>query len=409
MKNQTNHTAIEWKEVALGNICDVRDGTHESPKYQNEGYPLITSKNIVNGYIDFSHVNLITKKDFDSINKRSKVNIGDILMPMIGTIGNPIIVREKEQFAIKNVALIKFTNKDISNKYIKFLLDSPYFTHVAKKVNRGGTQKFIALGDIREIKIPLPFRNGHPDLETQQKIVAILEKAESLKEKRKQAIKLLDEYTKSVFNEMFGDPISNTKKLPKKFLKEISKEIQTGFAYGKFSDLEGLVHIRPFNISNEGNLDLYQLKYIPIEEVKSEKYFLMKGDLIINTTNSKELVGKTALFNLNKKFSFSNHMTKIRVNESYVNPYYLWFTLNYYQKTGNFKPLIKSWVNQVGIDSSLLRSLEIVIPPIPLQQTFASIVEHVEKLKETQKKSLQDIEQLFNALMQKAFNGELTK
>ena len=230
-----------------------------------------------------------------------------------------------------------------------------------------------------------------------------------MQEKRKQAIKLLDEYTKSVFNEMFGDPISNTKKLPKKFLKEISKEIQTGFAYGKFSDLEGLVHIRPFNISNEGNLDLYQLKYIPIEEVKSEKYFLMKGDLIINTTNSKELVGKTALFNLNKKFSFSNHMTKIRVNESYVNPYYLWFTLNYYQKTGNFKPLIKSWVNQVGIDSSLLRSLEIVIPPIPLQQTFASIVEHVEKLKETQKKSLQDIEQLFNALMQKAFNGELTK
>src|SRR5262249_7974376 len=78
-------------ESLLGEVCDVRDGTHDSPKYVREGYPLITSKNLKNGFIDFTSVNLISREDLDAINKRSKVDAGDILMPMIGTIGNPVI------------------------------------------------------------------------------------------------------------------------------------------------------------------------------------------------------------------------------------------------------------------------------------------------------------------------------
>ena len=81
-----------WDVVELNNICDVRDGTHNSPKYVNEGYPLVTSKNVINGSISFEKVNFINQKDFEDINKRSKVDIGDILMPMIGTIGRPTIV-----------------------------------------------------------------------------------------------------------------------------------------------------------------------------------------------------------------------------------------------------------------------------------------------------------------------------
>lgn len=98
----------EWEIEDLGIVCDVRDVTHDSPKYINDGFPLITSKNLVDGYIDFTNVNMISKEDLDSINRRSKVDLGDILMPMIGTIGNPIIVKEDKIFAIKNVALIKF-------------------------------------------------------------------------------------------------------------------------------------------------------------------------------------------------------------------------------------------------------------------------------------------------------------
>lgn len=78
-----------WDTPSLGNICDVRDGTHDSPKYIDDGKPLLTSKNFKNGGIDFAGANLISESDFARINKRSKVDIGDLVMPMIGTIGNP--------------------------------------------------------------------------------------------------------------------------------------------------------------------------------------------------------------------------------------------------------------------------------------------------------------------------------
>lgn len=181
-----NEKRLEIKK--LNEICDVRDGTHDSPKYVEEGYPLITSKNLSGGFIDFSEVNLISKEDFDEVNKRSKVDAGDIIMPMIGTIGNPLIVPKNiQEFAIKNVALIKFTKTDVSNIYIKFILDSPYFNQVTKGDNRGGTQKFLALGDIRNMPIPLP------SLPLQQKFSKIVEKIEKLKEKQKESKQKIDE------------------------------------------------------------------------------------------------------------------------------------------------------------------------------------------------------------------------
>ena len=145
----------------LGKLCDVRDGTHDSPKYLEESeYKFITSKNIVNNEIDFSEVKYISKQDYDKFNARSKVNYGDILMPMIGTIGNPIIVNipdEEIDFAIKNVALIKFLeNSKVTNIYIKNLFDSDYFENAISQNKRGGTQKFIALSDIRKLEIEIP-------------------------------------------------------------------------------------------------------------------------------------------------------------------------------------------------------------------------------------------------------------
>ena len=143
--------------VELGNVCDVRDGTHDSPKYHNEGYPLVTSKNICDGKIDFSTCNLIQKEDYAKSNKRSKVDVGDVLRPMIGTVGNPIIVNTDKKFAIKNVALIKFKdNSVILNTFIKTLLESDYFGRAVLSKTKGGTQKFISLGDIRKLEFNLP-------------------------------------------------------------------------------------------------------------------------------------------------------------------------------------------------------------------------------------------------------------
>lgn len=182
----------------LSDICDVRDGTHSSPKYVIEGYPLITSKNLTKGYIDFSEVNLISKKDFDEINKRSKVDVEDILMPMIGTIGNPVIVPNNiREFAIKNVALIKFSKSNVSNIYIKYLLDSDYFNYITSGNNRGGTQKFIALGDIRNILIPLP------PIELQQKFSSIVQEVEKMKEYQKKSKEQIDDLFNALMQKAF--------------------------------------------------------------------------------------------------------------------------------------------------------------------------------------------------------------
>ena len=146
-----------WETVTLGKVCDVRDGTHDTPQYFTEGYPLITSKNVTSGKIDFTDCSLICEKDYKKINERSKVDFGDILMPMIGTVGKPVIVDVDAEFAIKNVALIKFyEDSQVTNIFVKVLLQSDYFDRAVISKIRGGTQKFIALGDIRKLEICLP-------------------------------------------------------------------------------------------------------------------------------------------------------------------------------------------------------------------------------------------------------------
>ena len=176
----------QWEVKKLGEVCDVRDGTHDSPKYlPSSEYILITSKNIVNGEIDFSVSNYINREDFEAINRRSRVDVGDIIMPMIGTIGNPIIIKPTEKkFCIKNVALIKFANaEEVINVYIRELLDSPSYIGFLKSINQGGTQKFIALGTIRKLSIPLP------PLSLQQSFAAKIEAIEAQKTAIRQSIR----------------------------------------------------------------------------------------------------------------------------------------------------------------------------------------------------------------------------
>ncbi len=177
LDNYRPHIPIhpDWPMVELGEACDVRDGTHDSPKYVLEGFPLVTSKNLKNGYIDFTEVNLISREDLDAINKRSKVDAGDLLMPMIGTIGSPVVADASREYAVKNVALIKFPQGcQVDNWYLKAVLDSAAMQSHFDRQASGSTQKFIPLGFIRKLSIPLP------PLATQQAIVAEIEAEQAL-------------------------------------------------------------------------------------------------------------------------------------------------------------------------------------------------------------------------------------
>ena len=192
-----------FEVIGLNELCDVRDGTHDSPKYLDSSkYKFITSKNIVGDSIDFSDCKYIKEDDFNKFNQRSKVNTGDILMPMIGTIGNPIIVNIPEDeidFAIKNVALIKFNNSSkVTNVYIKSLLNSDFFENAISQNKRGGTQKFIALSDIRKIKVPVP------PIELQNKFAQIVEQIDKQKFEFENSLKKLEELQASLMQEYFG-------------------------------------------------------------------------------------------------------------------------------------------------------------------------------------------------------------
>ena len=146
-----------WDKELLGIVCDVRDGTHDSPQYYETGLPLVTSRNVTGGKIDLTNCSLICETDFKKINERSKVDIGDIIMPMIGTVGKPVIVDIEPNFAIKNVSLIKFrSDSRVLNNYVRALLQSDYFDDAVLSKVRGGTQKFISLGDIRKLEILVP-------------------------------------------------------------------------------------------------------------------------------------------------------------------------------------------------------------------------------------------------------------
>ena len=205
--NYRPHITIDpdWPLVELGQVCDVRDGTHDSPKYVHDGYPLITSKNLKDGSIDFIDVNLISREDLDAINKRSKVDAGDILMPMIGTIGNPVIADASCEYAVKNVALIKF-HKDsrVDNRFLKNVLASAEMQSKFDLQASGSTQRFISLGFIRKLPIPLP------SSAIQQIIVAELEAEQALVEANRELIVRFEQKIHATLTRVWGEAEPDT-------------------------------------------------------------------------------------------------------------------------------------------------------------------------------------------------------
>lgn len=191
----------EWERKKLSEICDVRDGTHDSPRYTIDGYPFITSKNLTeSGTIDFENINYISKEDYEMINKRSKVDIGDLLFGMIGTIGKPVIVK-KDGFAIKNVALIKPQYKVINNYYLYNYFQSNCVKRQFLLEEKGGTQKFLALGVIRNINVLLPC------LEEQQKIADFLSEVDNIIAMSEKEIESLEMQKKGAMQKIFSQEV----------------------------------------------------------------------------------------------------------------------------------------------------------------------------------------------------------
>ena len=150
-------TTVDEIPIAISEVIDVRDGTHDSPKPLEEGYPLVTSKYLLPFGVDVISPNKISESDYNKVNERSKVNTNDILFSMIGTVGLvSLIIEEEINFAIKNVGLFKTSNCPQYKYYLLCYLKSKNTTQHIEKHLAGSTQKYISLTELRKRPITIP-------------------------------------------------------------------------------------------------------------------------------------------------------------------------------------------------------------------------------------------------------------
>ncbi|MBU4300370.1 restriction endonuclease subunit S, partial [archaeon] len=275
--------------------------------------------------------------------------------------------------------------KDIDLKFVFWLMQT---------INVDSTtHKRYYLSNYQHIKIPLP------PLSTQQKIVSILERAEQTKQMRTESDELTSKFLQAVFMEMFGDPVSNSKKFPIVKLNDVALIERNSITSDKIK---------------KGD------KYVGLEHLESESGRIIKiisvsaGDLKSNKFSFDEdcvLYGKLRPY-LNKialpdfEGICSTDIVPIRPIKEKSNKYFIAYILKqpYYIQLATDRSV---GANLPRVSPRELELFEIISPPIELQQKFASIVEKVEAMRASQKSSKQEIENLFNTLMQKAFNGEL--
>jgi type I restriction enzyme, S subunit len=288
----------------------------------------------------------------------------------------------------------------LNPKYSFYFFKSPVFRTKIKKITKKSVnQASFNISNLKDIEIPVP------SLPDQLHIANLLSKAENLIAQRKESVRLLDEYLKSMFLEMFGDPTNNRKKFPVGKIRDVVTEVKYGTSSS--ATAEGTFpYLRMNNVTYDGYMDYSNLKYISVSEDEMTKYAVKKGDLLFNRTNSKELVGKTGVYNEDKEMIIAGYLIRVRTNEL-ANPWYLWGYLNSIHGKQTLFGMCKTIVGMANINAQELQGIKIIIPPIELQTKFAKIVEKTEALKSQYQQSLQELENLYGSLSQRAFRGEM--
>ena len=191
---------MSWTSIPAKEYCDsVRDGTHDTPKPTDDGYKLVTGKHIKNGCIDSTDAYYISEDDYRKINERSLVEKWDVLMSMIGTVGEVAVVRETPDYAIKNIALFKCGGSEIKGKWLSYYLQSPMAKAHFSGNQKGSSQQFLSLKQLREMPVIVT------DEAQMEKVVAILSSYDELIENNQKQIKLLEEATERLYKEWFVD------------------------------------------------------------------------------------------------------------------------------------------------------------------------------------------------------------
>lgn len=412
-------TAPNWRMTTLEEIAApipnaIVDGPFGSnlkiSDYVEDGVPVLQGKNITNDTFRWFDVRFISTHKASEL-KRSSVRIGDILLVKIGSIGYSAVVRDLRgfDFAIIPANLAKITpntaiiDTEYLHKWLTSVETKRYLEGVASKT----AQPALSLGKIKALPVPLP------PLPEQRRIAEVLDRAEALRAKRRAALAQLDTLTQSIFLDLFGDPIRRPKEklstVRDLIVKGIVLEIQDGNHGERHPKVEDFVPDGiPFiaaNCLNDGRLNLTTCDFLPPRWLKELRIGFAKADDVL--LSHKGTIGLTAIVpNRNEVVILSPQVTYYRTDVDKLNPIFL---RGYFQ-TDSFQSMLNKNAQQttrayVGITRQL--DLPICMPPLELQLEFARRVAAIEKLKDSHRASVAELDALFAVLQHRAFRGEL--
>ncbi|MFR1315307.1 MAG: restriction endonuclease subunit S [Clostridium perfringens] len=385
------------KEYKIKELGDISTGNTPSKK-NKEFYDSKDIMFIKPDDIDEDIKELSSSKEYISFIAKEKSRIipkNTLLVTCIGSIGKIAINKEEGAFNQQINAIVP-NNKIFSSKYLAYVIMNN--KEKFKAIANAPVVPIINKTQFSEFKVYI-----HDDLGVQKKIVDILDKAQKLINKRKLQIEELDLLVKSKFIEMFGDPVKNQKKLAKVKLSELG-EWKTGGTplRSKSEYYNGNI---PWLSSGElNNKYCFKSNEMITESaiIESAAKIIEVGSLLLGMYDTAALKSTINMIecSCNQAIAYS------KLNENLVNTVYVYYCI---QIGKEFYKSQQRGVRQKNLNLSMIKGLEILMPELELQNQFADFVKQVDKLKFEMEKSLKELEDNFNSLMQKAFKGELFK
>ena len=371
----------------LDDVCAITMGqSPDSSTYNKErnGLPFFQ------GNADFGEIHPSVRMWCSEPSKIAREN--DILISVRAPIG-ALNIANCECCIGRGLAALTVNNDICTREYLWYALSSKIDELNSK--GTGSTFKAVNKSTLSETEIPLP------PLDEQRHIAATLDKVTDLISKRRQQLDKLDELVKARFVEMFGDPATNPMGWERGTIRDVVTEVKYGTSKPA---VEGgtYKYLRMGNITYDGHLDLTDLKYIDIPDSELDKCAVKKGDVLFNRTNSKELVGKTCVYNLDETMVIAGYIIRVRVNNR-VLPEYLSAVLNSSYGKKTLAEMCKAIVGQANINAQELQNIQILIPPIELQHKFLNVLRYTEKISLPINQSCDKLETLKKALMQEYF------
>ena len=394
------------KLMELGEICEsMHQGINtaaDKVDYSIDGYQILQSRNITQGFIDYTDSKRVDFETYQKYKEKYNPRPGDILLCNIGTIGNSLVVKQENDFLIAwNLFLLKVNQSLVHPNYLNYFLIYLRETNFYTKFLTGGTVKFISKTTLSSIKIPLP------PLEEQKRIAAILDKADRIRRKRQEAIRLTEELGRSIFLDMFGDPVTNPKGWGMKILCDVS-EILTGYAFKSdqyTQDNKDIRLCRGINILPEcmsWNDTAYWNKH-DVQEF--ERFVLREEDIVIAMDRPWISSGfKIAMIQRSDLPSLLvQRVARIRSQSSEWQKY-LYFVIQHPAFELHSKP---TETTVPHISPRDLQSFPIPIPDESTLQRFNQKIRIMDVINKKLLDSYKESENLFNSLLQRAFRGEL--